>query len=220
MKEVVWDGIVYPETLSEETNRVRQALADAAKKYDWDTVLSALNSEPTLVNTTRPGGTSLYTPLHQAAHGGAPEKTIQALSRLGAWRTLQNARGERPLDVAEKLGHSHLLGILAPTLKRHVPVGILMKIQSHFHAVIRGRAAKQVGECRLRLPELEPLMEIDENKMWFPVPGMYGGFAYWLEQEGVNAKLVTESWCRVVGGSGQRHEITSAGSNLAAEGFV
>jgi hypothetical protein len=54
-KEVVWDGIVCPESLSEEASRVRQALADAAKKYDWDTVLSALDREPTLVNTTRPG---------------------------------------------------------------------------------------------------------------------------------------------------------------------
>ncbi len=95
-----------------------------------------------------------------------------------------------------------------------------MKIQSHFHAVIRGRAAKEVDECRLRLPELEPLLEIDEGKMWYPVPGMYGGFADWLEKEGVDAKLVTESWCRVAEGSGQRHEITSSGSNLVAEGFV
>jgi hypothetical protein len=56
--------------------------------------------------------------------------------------------------------------------------------------------------------------------MWFPVPGMYGGFSYRLESVGVEAKLVSESWCRVVGGSGQRHEITSAGSQLVEEGFV
>ncbi len=46
------------------------------------------------------------------------------------------------------------------------------------------------------------------KQMWFPVPGMYGGFSYRLESAGVEAKLVSESWCRVVGGSGQRHEIT------------
>lgn len=220
MKEVIWDGIAYPEALSEDANGLRQVLADAAKKYNWGAVLSILNREPALVNTTRPGGASLYAPLHQAAHGGAAERFIHALIRLGAWRTLQNARGERPIDIAEKRGHSHLLDPLAPKLKRRIPVGILMKIQSHFHAVVRGRAAKEVDKYRLRLPELEPLLEIDEDKMWFPVPGMYGGFAYWLEKEGVEAKLVTESWCRVVEGSGQRHEITSAGSNLAAEGFV
>ena len=36
----------------------------------------------------------------------------------------------------------------------------------------------------------------------------------------LDAKLVAESWCRVVGGSGQRHEITPAGSRLVEEGFV
>ncbi len=83
MKEATWDGILYPKTLSEDANRIRQVLADAAKEYDWGTVLSVLNRDPALVNTTRPGGVSLYTPLHQAAYGSAPEKTIHALMRLG-----------------------------------------------------------------------------------------------------------------------------------------
>jgi hypothetical protein len=72
----------------------------------------------------------------------------------------------------------------------------------------------------MRLPELEPLLELASPKMWFPVPGMMGGFSYWLEETGVNAKLVSESWSRGVGGSGQRHIITSEGSTLEAEGFV
>jgi hypothetical protein len=144
MKEVIWDGIVYPEALSEDANGLRQVLADAAKKYNWDAELSVLNREPALVNTTRPGGASLYAPLHQAAYGGAPEKFIHALIRLGAWRTLQNARGERPIDIAEKRGHSHLLDPLAPKLKRRIPVGILMKIQWHFHAVVRGRPQRRL----------------------------------------------------------------------------
>ena len=56
--------------------------------------------------------------------------------------------------------------------------------------------------------------------MWFAVPGMYGGFSYRLEAGGVRPKLVSESWCRVVDGSGQRHEITPGGSQLVDEGFV
>jgi hypothetical protein len=43
---------------------------------------------------------------------------------------------------------------------------------------------------------------------------------YWLEGEGEQARLVTESWCRVVGGSGQRHEITTKGHKLVASGFL
>ena len=64
------------------------------------------------------------------------------------------------------------------------------------------------------------MLELDRPCMWFQVPGMYGGFNYWLETTRVGVKLVSESWCRVAGGSGQRHEVTSAGSQLVEEGFV
>jgi hypothetical protein len=113
-----------------------------------------------------------------------------------------------------------LLDVLAPDLKRRVPLGVLLKMQAHFHAVIRGRAEREVLKHELRLPELEPLLEFDELRVWFAVPGMYGGFSYRLETEGVEAKLVSESWSRVVQGSGERHEITSAGSRLVETGFV
>jgi len=183
-------------------------------------VLAVVGDHKELINTTRPGGTSLYAPLHQAAHGGAPPELVVKLIGLGAWRTLQNGCGERAVDVAEKRGHTHLLGILAPELKRRVPIGVLLRMQSYFHAVIRGRAEKQVEECGLRLPELEPLLEFRELQVWFPVPGRAGGFSYRLDADGVEAKLVTESWWRMAEGFGQRHEITSAGSKLVAEHFV
>lgn len=218
--DTVWDGITQGEALHEQAAQTRHALADAAKAHDWPRVLELLSAHPELVNTTRLGGKSLYAPLHQAAHGGAPVEVVQRLIGMGAFRTLQNARGERPIDIAERQGHRHLLGVLAPKHEHHVPLGVLRQVQAHFHAVIRGRAEELVNEHQLRLPELEPLLELERPQMWFPVPGMYGGFSYRLEAAGVEAKLVSESWCRVVGGSGQRHEITSAGSRLVEEGFV
>lgn len=218
--EIVWDGITLAETLTEWGPDARTGLADAAKSYDWPRVFDILVKHPEFVNSCRPGGQSLYAPLHQAAHGGAPLDAAQQLLRMGAWRTLQNARGERPVDVAAKTRHAHLLLVLEPEYKRQVPHGILLKIQAHFHAVIRERADRLVQEHALRLPEVEPLLEFEAPKMWFAIPGMCGGFSFWLEAVGVEAKLVSESWCRVAGGSGQRHEITSAGSKLIAEGFV
>jgi hypothetical protein len=110
--------------------------------------------------------------------------------------------------------------LLQPALHRRVPQGVLLKIRSHFHAVILGRAAEQVRLAQLRLPELEPLLEFGPEKVWFAVPGMYGGFLYQLRSDGVEAVLMSESWCRVADGSGQRHAITSAGSQLVEEGFV
>ncbi|MDF1585900.1 ankyrin repeat domain-containing protein [Marinimicrococcus flavescens] len=217
--DVVWDGIRRAETLGEEA-RLRHTLADAARSYDWPRVLELISGDRNLVNVSRPDGASLYAPLHQAAHGGAPVEVARRLIDMGAWRTLQNARGERPVDVADRLGHRHLLGILAPVCRHAVPTGVLLKIQAHFDEVIRGRIDETLPGHGLRLPELEPLLELDRPQMWFPVPGMYGGFSYRLESTGAGARLISESWCRVAAGSGQRHLITSAGSELVAEGFV
>ena len=218
--DIVWDGITRAETLHEEAVQLRHRLADAAKSYNWPRVFELLSEHNELVNTTRPGGSSLYAPLHQAAHAGAPVEVAQRRIGMQAFRTLQNARGERPVDIAERRGHRHLLDVLAPAYKHHVPAGVLLKIQFHFHAVIRKRIDRQLPDHGLRLPELEPLLKLDRPQMWFPVPGMYGGFSYRLESDGVEAKLVSESWCRVVDGSGQRHEITSEGGRLVEEGFV
>jgi hypothetical protein len=220
LMDIIWDGITRTEILHEEAAQIRRALADAAKCYNWPRVFELISEHKELVNTIRPGGSSLYSPLHQAAHGGAPVEVAERLISMLAWRTLQNARGERPVDIAERRGHRHLFGVLTPVYRHHVPAGVLLKIQTYFHAVIRGRIDRQLPDHRLRLPELEPLLELERPHMWFPVPGMYGGFSYSLESAGVEARLVSESWCRVVGGSGQRHEITSKGTRLVEEGFV
>ena len=184
---IVWDGIVAADVLNGTEAEVRRELADEAKRYDWPRMMAILRKHPALVNTSRPGGGSLFAPLHQAAHGGAPPEVAEETILLGAWRTLQNARGERPIDIAERRGHKHLLGLMEPRLKRRVPIGVLLKIQSRFHDVILGRAAAQVESASLRLPELEPLLEFELQDVWFAIPGMYGGFSYQLQSDGVEA---------------------------------
>jgi hypothetical protein len=220
MSDPVWDGVTKAGTLKPEEAERRQRLADAAKAYDWQAMLALLAQNSQLVNTTRPGGQSLYTALHQAAHGGAPVEVVEQLLSLGAWRTLRSAQSERPVDIAERLGHMHLRELLTPALQHNVALEALQPIQQHFHAVIRERADQHVQEHMLRLPELEPLLELTEPKLWFAVPGMYGGFHFWLDQIAGDAVLIAESWHRVVEGSGQRHLISPHGSLLLAEGFV
>lgn len=218
--DVVWDGITRATTLNDWAAKFRTGLADAAKAYDWPSVFQFLSEHGEFVNACRPDGQSLYAPLHQAAHAGAPLEVVHRLLEKGAWRTLQNARGERPVDIAARHGHTFLLEVLEPVYQHRVPLGVLLKIQAYFHEAIRRRADRLVQEHALRLPELEPLLELERPQMWFAVPGMYGGFNYRLESMGVEGKLVAESWSRVCGGSGQRHEITSEGSRLVEEGFV
>jgi len=96
----------------------------------------------------------------------------------------------------------------------------LTAIQENFHAVILGRAKRQVEEAGLRMPELQTLLELEAAEMWFAVPGMYGAFSFRLAANAPEALLISESWIRVMGGSGQRHEITAKGSRLVEEGFV
>jgi hypothetical protein len=218
--DIVWPGITRAETLNESASLVRTALADAAKGYRWTRMFEILAEHPELVNYARPGSASLYAPLHQVAHAGAPAAIAQRLIALGAFRTLQTFRGERPLDLAVRMGHEHLHEPLEPVYHRMVPAPELLAIQEHFHTLIRQRIDREVSKNELRLPDLTPLLELATPLMWFPVPGMYGGFKYHLGAEATPTTLVCESWSRVVAGSGQRHEITAQGASLVAEGFV
>jgi hypothetical protein len=77
-------------------------------------------------------GRSLYAPLHQAAHGGAPLATVERLLQLEAWRTLRTARGERPLDIAIRMPREHLALLLEPRYGHHVAETVLkFELASH-----------------------------------------------------------------------------------------
>ena len=100
-----------------------------------------------------------------------------------------------------------------------VPESTRCAIERRFHEVIRNRIA-EFGVHALPLPRIDPALNTKESESWFAVPGMYGGFHYWFEGEGEDATLVSESWNRIVGGSGQRHLITASEVTLVDQGFV
>lgn len=217
MAEVVWQGINTPQSLSAEQQSWVHALADAAKAYRWTDVLAQLEAWPEGINASRVGGLSGFTPLHQAAHGGAPAEVVQALIALGAFRTLRTLRtsdGHRAVDLARRYGHLQLLELLEPQTLVHHDADKLALIQQGVHAVIRGRehvdALLQAHD--MRLPPVEVLTEIPGHGLWFPVPGMYGGF--WLRLGGVADEPVclVESWVRVVEGSTERRLVTTGGT--------
>jgi hypothetical protein len=151
---------------------------------------------------------------------GVRHPTCFSNSLIWVHGTIRNSRGERPVDTAERRGGSELVPLLTPDLKRDVPSRDLTEMQVHFHQVIRGRVDHLVQEHALRLPELEPLLEMDVPKVWFAVPGMYGGFTTGLSQIDRTTVLVAESWCRVSDGSGQRHIVSPHGSLALEEVFV
>lgn len=239
-----WDDVFsyqqFEAKKSEESriDRARREVIDSAKSANWSTMLQILNHSSflkelteskserdkrchRLVNCTRAGGKAWYTPLHHAAWNGAPKSVVRELLDLGAWRTLRDSRGERPLEVAVRRGHSQLVEMLTPEYPRPVDYWQVNRIEIYFHAVMLGRAARQIKENRLRLPQLSPLLEFRDSTCWCTVRGMTGGFHYWFEFGQDNElKLVSESWCRVVQGSGERHEVTADSIKMTAQGFV
>ncbi len=217
--QIDWDGRSDETAMPPDEARVRHELADAAKRYDWKAVLGIIRSHPVLINVARPGSSSLYAPLHQAAHGDAPPKVIEAMLEAGAWRMLRDARGERATDIARRKGHRGLVDLLEPKVLTNVPAPVLQAIEQEFHSVIRGRAENLLRQRAMRLPALEPCIEFRRGNFWFAIPGMHGGFAYTLEEGGSDAKLVAESWSRIWEGSGERHEITAKGATMIASGF-
>ena len=60
-------------------------------------------------------------------------------------------------------------------------------------------------------PELAEDLPSEEQKAWFPVAGMYGGFAYWLAPDHNEPALIVESWSRMAEDSGMRHLILPSG---------
>jgi hypothetical protein len=139
MAEQTWDATTRAASLDARTAEARRRLADRAKRYDWPGVFAVLDAEPGLVNSARPGGTSWWAPLHQAAHAGAAAEIVERLVGLGAWRGLRSAAGERPVDIARRGNHEHLLGVLEPPRRIEVPAETLRRIQVYLHAVIRHR---------------------------------------------------------------------------------
>ena len=216
LRAAEWPGITDPEALKPEVVAATHRLADAAKTADWDAVFGVLSSSFWLgPNHWRIGGSSWFTPLHQAAWHGAPVEVVDRLVELGAWRSLRNAAGDRPVDVATARGHEHLLESLASPPVARQRRRKYDAWDRHLDTLVAERT-DSLPPVRYRpvateVLDLEPL-----DSLSFPYPGMYGGFSLTVHR----GRLHVESWCRVVGGSGQAHVITEGGCVLVEDGFV
>ena len=114
MTSVLWDGVIDSRALDEFERKNRCAIADAGREGNWDRLFDLLDAHPKHINSVRPDGLALYSPLHQAAWHGARPDIANRLIKMGAWRTLPNANGERAVDIARKRHHHQLLESLSP----------------------------------------------------------------------------------------------------------
>ncbi len=97
----------------------------------------------------------------------------------------------------------------------------LAAVQGHFDTLIHSTMKLYPTAESVTPPTLTEAAIRVAERAYLSVNGMYGGFSYWLDVSGGGEKrLIVESWCRVIGGSGTRHSITPAGVVLLDEGFV
>ena len=211
-----WEGMTTRDGWHESDLADRDRLADAARDGDWPAVFGQLQGGSSLVNAWRPGGPSLYTPMHQAAWHGVPPDTARRLLRCRPWLTLRTAAGDRPFDIALRGGHEELATLLRPAIHHPLSTDVLSALERHLHTVITKRIAEFGITRPLRLPPLDLFTEMASPTMWFAIPGMYGGFRIELTGQ----ELLAESFSRVVEGSGEKHRIRSDGAQLVAEGHV
>ena len=85
---------------------------------------------------------------------------------------LRDKEANRPCDIALSRGHNELSEILAPPLLLSLGEPDLHAIEGHFHKVILDEAGQTWDSNKMRLPDLGLLR--DYQKVWMPVPGMYG----------------------------------------------
>ncbi|MFJ1791104.1 hypothetical protein [Kitasatospora griseola] len=214
-----WNGVAERGHFHEHVQTALDQASDAAYRGDWPAVLAAVAKSPDLANTRRTGGRSGWTPLHQAAWHGAPPEVVHQLLDAGGWRTLRATDGERPVDIAARLGRDTLLPLLEPAPLHPVGERDLRAMQHFLHALIRVRTEDYGVKAALTLPQVCVLTELPDPRLEFTVPGMYGGFGIHLEQPATAPRLTVTSHCRVVGCSGQTHHITADGCTLTESGW-
>lgn len=94
-----------------------------------------------------------------------------------------------------------------------IPTNHLEQLQEQLNHLILQRSST-FGITVAVFPKLTLPLPSLEKRAWFPVSGMYGGFAYWKDTTKQESALIVESWSRVVGGSGQRHLVLPSGVTL------
>jgi hypothetical protein len=131
-------------------------------------------------------------------------------------------------DASDRTHFASILELLAQRVVSDAQFsdGELTSIQANFHELMRYRC-RGVEQCLAWLSEHEDELPKISNDLlgakepeWFPIPGMYGGFSYGLFERDGKPVLVADSWVRIVGGSGEQHEITADKVELVARGFV
>ncbi|XP_075248809.1 uncharacterized protein LOC142341608 [Convolutriloba macropyga] len=228
---------VGPGCLQGEAEQANEDYANAIYNGHFEEALELIQSYGLSLsanstrNAKKEGKPKLWTALHQCAFLGASKETIEKFIQRGAFRSLKNSEGKtaydlavmkcRPTDIvelfklpAEITENEKGIGLMEATLHKHILDRVEELIKKN------NQSLPQVASSFETYKEVAPLFEMrtreeefDDDRLYYPVPGMYGGFSLWINSED---KLVAESWVRICGGSEMRVIIDKEG-NLVDE---
>jgi hypothetical protein len=219
--ELYWEGITKGRSYNERYRVKAEDVRNNCLDRKWQVALHYIaQDEFGALNAVCVDDPYWRTPLHVFAELGAPVERVEALIGMGALCSVRDKRALRPVDLVPGSASPELIAMLEPAPRRWVSAEVLDGIQTRLRRLIRGRADHFVDEHELRFPQVAVLLEMQQPRMWCPIPGMYGGFLLELEQRGDEAVLLSSSGSRVFGGSGQRHEITAGGIELVEQGHM
>lgn len=219
-EELVWQSGTLSRSFRSGYAEQRQATREACLAGRWDEAFDWLAYDLFgAINGVCGDDASWRTPLHMFVEGGASKEEISRLIAAGALLSVRDRRALRPVDVVPEGGDAELIAMLEPVPVRWVPSEALDELQRCLRRLIDERAGFLVQEHRLRIPQLTVLLETRRPQIWCPIPQMFGGFHLRLKRAGEDPLLESSSSCRVVGGSGQRHEITVGGIALVESGY-
>lgn len=107
-------------------------------------------------------------------------------------------------------------------MKDSISEKTLISFQKLLHELIDQRVGEFLIIKDFEPPSLELIKSSFGSDVWFPIDGMYGGFNFSVifNEDESQYQLISESWSRVVGGSGQRHLITEDSCELVEDGFA
>ena len=182
-----WDGILDVKEVTPSDARAK--ISDFAYRGDWPALFEVLDSmdsyEPFAnVNSTRSGGKSHFTPLHQAAWSGDAH-CIHGLINRGAWRSVRYADGNRPVDIYTSRGHMTYTTSLEPKPVHRLTETTVEVLQRRLDFILDAELLRW-RESPLRYPQVEVLTEIESGELWFGVPGKYGGYRITLRGESLH----------------------------------
>lgn len=184
----VWPCVVNRDYVTHTEFQDGSFLADYAKSGKWAKVLQLLRPDNHLVNVNQswPGDASRSTVLHRAAESGAPDDVVSALIDRGALRSLRNADGLTPYEIAVHAGGSDSQA----EMLRPVPSPFVARESAALDAIVAGVIDHYIQpifgshDLRriLRYPPVEVLHEPPGQELWMQVPYMMGGFRITLRE--------------------------------------